>query len=81
MISVRGAAGATSTDDNDDLEKRKRRGKGKRKASDQTSASRTGEVQFLDSMWGELMAKGHIAGDERWIVGEDQKGYITVVRF
>ncbi|KAK0632806.1 hypothetical protein B0T14DRAFT_560459 [Immersiella caudata] len=81
MISVRGAVGVTSTDDNEDLVKKNKKGNGKKNASDQTSASRTGEVQFLDSMWGELMAKGHIAGDERWIVGEDQKGHITVVRF
>lgn len=48
---------------------------------DENAASRTGEVQFLDSMWGELMAKGYIAGDERWILGEDEKGFITIVRF
>ncbi|KAK4454597.1 hypothetical protein QBC34DRAFT_392128 [Podospora aff. communis PSN243] len=81
MISVRGAAGATSANDDEVPTRKNRKGNGKKRASGQTSASRTGEVQFLDAMWSELMAKGHIAGDERWIVGEDQKGFITVVRF
>lgn len=33
------------------------------------------------NMWGELLAKGHISGDERWVVGEDEQGLITVLRF
>ncbi|KAI2616979.1 hypothetical protein GGS26DRAFT_577319 [Hypomontagnella submonticulosa] len=39
------------------------------------------EVRFADEMWGELLAKGKIAGDERWVVGEDGDGRVTVVRF
>jgi hypothetical protein len=39
------------------------------------------EVRFTDDMWGELMGKGRICGDERWLVGEDMEGKITVVRF
>ncbi|KAI0599334.1 hypothetical protein F4775DRAFT_550934 [Biscogniauxia sp. FL1348] len=39
------------------------------------------EVRFADDMWAQLMGKGRIAGDERWIVGEDTEGRITVVRF
>ncbi|KAK3943611.1 hypothetical protein QBC46DRAFT_26842 [Diplogelasinospora grovesii] len=31
--------------------------------------------------WDELLAKGHISGDERWVIGEDKKGRITIVRF
>ena len=39
------------------------------------------EARFPDELWGELMGKGFIAGDERWIVGEDKLGRVTVVRF
>ncbi|OTA52803.1 hypothetical protein K449DRAFT_390652 [Hypoxylon sp. EC38] len=39
------------------------------------------EVQFPDQMWWELLGKGKIAGDERWVVGEDGQGKVTIVRF
>ncbi|KAI1763453.1 hypothetical protein GGR53DRAFT_367948 [Hypoxylon sp. FL1150] len=39
------------------------------------------EVRFADEMWWELLAKGCIAGDERWVVGEDHDGRVTIVRF
>lgn len=39
------------------------------------------EVQFGDEWWCELLGKGHICGDERWVVGEDEGGDITVVQF
>lgn len=39
------------------------------------------EVRFADDMWAQLMAKGKICGDERWVVGEDGEGRITIVRF
>lgn len=39
------------------------------------------EVRFADDMWGELLARGKIAGDERWVVGEDREGRVTVLRF
>ncbi|EON96776.1 putative f-box domain protein [Phaeoacremonium minimum UCRPA7] len=39
------------------------------------------EVQFADEMWDELLGKGFICGDERWIIGEDKDGRITIVRF
>ncbi|KAF3768970.1 hypothetical protein M406DRAFT_250138 [Cryphonectria parasitica EP155] len=39
------------------------------------------EVQFADEMWDELLGKGFICGDERWLVGEDMQGQITIVRF
>jgi len=84
MISVKGATRAAD-DDDPPRSRRKSLGNaasGKKKNDLQAAAaSRSGEVQFFDSMWGELMAKGHIAGDERWIVGEDEKGFVTVVRF
>jgi hypothetical protein len=39
------------------------------------------EVQFGDEWWCELLGKGVICGDERWIVGEDEEGDITVLQF
>jgi hypothetical protein len=39
------------------------------------------EVRFVDEMWGELMGKGRICGDERFVVGEDMEGKVTVVWF
>lgn len=41
----------------------------------------TDEARFEDDMWSHLLAKGKIAGDERWIVGEDADGRVTIVRF
>lgn len=39
------------------------------------------EVQFADDLWGELLAKGFICGDERRLLGEDAEGNITIVQF
>ncbi|KAI0165966.1 hypothetical protein GGR57DRAFT_489404 [Xylariaceae sp. FL1272] len=39
------------------------------------------EVRFPDNMWQKLLSNGQIAGDERWVVGDDVKGRITIVRF
>jgi hypothetical protein len=39
------------------------------------------EVQFGDGMWPELLGGGYIAGDERWLVGEDGEGQVTVAHF
>ncbi|EGR52203.1 uncharacterized protein TRIREDRAFT_119607 [Trichoderma reesei QM6a] len=40
------------------------------------------EVQFADAMWSEMMGKGFICGDERWLVGEDiAKGDVTILVF
>ncbi|KAI1373651.1 hypothetical protein F4677DRAFT_428742 [Hypoxylon crocopeplum] len=41
----------------------------------------TPELRFADNMWWELLAKGRIEGDERWVVGEDSTGRVTIVRF
>ena len=42
---------------------------------------RSKETDFRHSIWPELVAKGHLSGDERWIVGEDETGRVTIVRF
>jgi hypothetical protein len=39
------------------------------------------EVQFEDHLWGELLGKGVIVGDERWLVGEDEAGDVTILMF
>ncbi|TRX98160.1 hypothetical protein FHL15_000805 [Xylaria flabelliformis] len=39
------------------------------------------EVHFADDMWKQLLGKGKIMGDERWVVGEDGSGSITIVYF
>ncbi|KAK4193324.1 hypothetical protein QBC35DRAFT_481229 [Podospora australis] len=48
---------------------------------EKSTSGRCQEVEFADNMWSELVAKGHLAGDERWVIGEDEKGRITIVRF
>ncbi|KAM0332487.1 hypothetical protein ACHAQA_002769 [Verticillium albo-atrum] len=40
-----------------------------------------GEAQFSDEVWGQLMAKGAIAGDGRWLIGEDAGGDIKILYF
>ncbi|KAF4922223.1 hypothetical protein CGCVW01_v005443 [Colletotrichum viniferum] len=39
------------------------------------------EVQFPDDMWRAVMSGAALAGDERWVVGEDSAGDVSVVRF
>ncbi|EAQ93245.1 hypothetical protein CHGG_01480 [Chaetomium globosum CBS 148.51] len=50
----------------------------RRSSSTKPVAARSQEASFPTQMWSDLAAKGHIAGDERWIVGEDEKGRITI---
>ncbi|KAK5663248.1 hypothetical protein OQA88_3675 [Cercophora sp. LCS_1] len=64
------------------LEEEEVKKKLKRKSGEkEVVATRSGEAQFKDGMWTELMAKGVIFGDERWLLGEDEAGRITIVRF
>ena len=48
---------------------------------DQVAAAPGREALFGDGMWERLLGKGYIGGDERWIVGEDNHGRVTIVRF
>ncbi|KAI3401670.1 hypothetical protein diail_9334 [Diaporthe ilicicola] len=58
---------------------RKRRGAWNRKKdADESSPD---EVHFEDDMWDRLLGKGRICGDERWLIGEDGKGTLSVLRF
>ncbi|KAK4156946.1 hypothetical protein C8A00DRAFT_40636 [Chaetomidium leptoderma] len=72
-VAVRGAAPATADEENGEKSAKRRSSKTK------AVAARSKEVYFPDEMWSELVSKGYIAGDERWIVGEDEKGRITVL--
>ena len=63
----------------DDNETGRKRGKGD---GDARGGSRGEEVQFADEMWSQLVGRrGYLAGDERWVLGEDEEGRVTVVRF
>lgn len=76
-VAVKATAAPTTADQNDGGAESAAR----RSSNAKEVAARSKEVYFPDEMWSELVAKGHIAGDERWIVGEDEKGRVTVVRF
>lgn len=39
------------------------------------------EIQFAVTMWPQIMSKGCIYGDERWLIGEDVRGYVTILKF
>ncbi|KAH6998079.1 hypothetical protein BKA56DRAFT_607651 [Ilyonectria sp. MPI-CAGE-AT-0026] len=43
--------------------------------------ARESEVKFSGGLWDELLGKGFMSGSERWVVGEDAKGDITIVMF
>ncbi|KAH6898549.1 hypothetical protein B0T10DRAFT_555857 [Thelonectria olida] len=43
--------------------------------------NRKDEVPFSNNLWNSLLGKGFISGSERWVVGEDAVGDITVVCF
>lgn len=58
-------------------------GEGKRSVSNEGEDEMGGdeEVQFADEMWDQLLGRGYICGDERWLIGEDREGSVTIVRF
>ncbi|KAM0276655.1 hypothetical protein ACHAQH_006516 [Verticillium albo-atrum] len=39
------------------------------------------EARFSDEIWGRIMERGQIAGDERWLIGEGTGRKITVLHF
>lgn len=62
----------------------RKRSKGERSVRDNDGEDEMGgdeEVQFADEMWDRLLGKGYICGDERWLIGEDREGSVTIVRF
>ncbi|KAK7402678.1 hypothetical protein QQX98_011587 [Neonectria punicea] len=42
---------------------------------------REDQAKFLDGVWDDLLGKQFICGSERWVVGEDTKGDITIAWF
>ncbi|KAK3906806.1 hypothetical protein C8A05DRAFT_29353 [Staphylotrichum tortipilum] len=82
-VAVKGTPSSAVERERDEGRKGVRRGKGvgDGEGKGKGLAARSREVYFPDEMWGELVGKGVIMGDERWIVGEDGAGRVTVVRF
>lgn len=39
------------------------------------------EVSLRDDLWQQLLGKGKIFGDERWLIGENANEEVVVVRF
>ncbi|OTB01550.1 hypothetical protein M426DRAFT_323438 [Hypoxylon sp. CI-4A] len=71
-------SGDHEDDDDGDDDRAKDRDSDEGEDGDEEEVS---EVRFADEMWWELLGKGKIAGDERWVVGEDGDGKITIIRF
>ncbi|KAI0109591.1 hypothetical protein GGR51DRAFT_512035 [Nemania sp. FL0031] len=46
-----------------------------------TESDNLGKADFASDLWEQLMGRGKIVGDERWIVGEDEHQRITIARF
>ena len=60
----------------------KGRKRSSRKGRDDGGGGKGEEVQFADEMWSQLVGRrGYLAGDERWVLGEDEEGRVTIVRF
>ncbi|KUI67355.1 hypothetical protein VM1G_02650 [Cytospora mali] len=82
MLRRGGSAKTNDTGSNEEVRSRKGRGhdSGERTSEDEDGGG-NGEVQFADEMWDALLGKGFIFGDERWLIGEDKGGTITILRF
>ncbi|KAK3394302.1 hypothetical protein B0H63DRAFT_385281 [Podospora didyma] len=78
---LQGPAAAGEVEDDYDPDSSNSTSAKKKKKNSKTLPGRCEEVQFPDEMWSELLARGHIAGDERWIIGEDERGQVTIVHF
>ena len=39
------------------------------------------EISLRDDLWQQLLVKGKICGDERWLIGENAKQEIVIVHF
>ncbi|KAK2593909.1 hypothetical protein QQS21_008371 [Conoideocrella luteorostrata] len=39
------------------------------------------ELHFKDSLWDDMMGKGYMCGDERWLVWENRNGDVTILSF
>ncbi|KUI56539.1 hypothetical protein VP1G_03922 [Cytospora mali] len=82
-VQIGGARAKTNdTGSNGKVRSRKGRGNdGGERTSEDEDGDGNDEVQFADEMWDALLGKGFIWGDERWLIGEDKGGTITILRF
>jgi hypothetical protein len=39
------------------------------------------EISLKDDLWKQLLAKGKICGDERWLIGENHKQEVVIAHF
>ena len=39
------------------------------------------EISLRDDLWQQLLVKGKICGDERWLIGENSQQEIVIVHF
>jgi hypothetical protein len=39
------------------------------------------EISLRDDLWQELLAKGKLCGDERWLIGENMNQEVVIVHF
>lgn len=39
------------------------------------------EISLRDDLWQQLLAKGKIRGDERWLVGENSHDEVVILHF
>lgn len=54
---------------------------GSEASSDNSAATMTRDIQFADDAWAKLLNAGYICGDERWLIGQDSDGAITIMHF
>lgn len=40
-----------------------------------------GEIPLGDELWQQMLAKGRITGDERWMIGENPTHEVTILHF
>jgi hypothetical protein len=39
------------------------------------------EISLKDDFWNQLLEKGQLCGDERWLIGENIKSEIVILHF
>lgn len=54
---------------------------GSEASSEMSATTATREIQFADDVWAKLLNAGYICGDERWLIGQDGDGAVTIMHF
>jgi hypothetical protein len=39
------------------------------------------EISLKDDLWNQLLEKGQLCGDERWLIGENSESEIVILHF